>query len=428
MVRMTIWDDRLEAHPAKQSLAEVTGLLERITADDAEPVSAESLPYLQRITRTVTWVREALAAVDPELISTAMLDGMTAPIQNMGAELHTFLSDQNEAHLTAADAHADQLLSASSGVRTAAIGVEAVADVQQAVTAFRRSAGQLLRGIEEQARGVERRLTELSGQLTGQAEEISQQRARLDNAIAQYQQQFSEAEALRAQAFQQASTEGRANLDAVANEGRANLAAFASAGQEAVTKFESESQAAVQQVGDNAQQQLNAKLEEATEASNAALKELEDLKEQAVRVVRVIGNTGLTGDYQRIANTEGNAAGRWRLIAIVSFLLAAAGNAVVLGFELHQHVSLTTLIAARVSISVPLLALAAYAIAESHEHRKEERANRSFELQLASIGPYLAEFPNEDQRRILERVFDRFFPGRAAGELPEVLQSPPPNS
>jgi hypothetical protein len=174
---------------------------------------------------------------------------------------------------------------------------------------------------------------------------------------------------------------------------------------------------------DGAKERLD-EFEQTTEANALALVgSLNEMRDQAVRVLQVIGNTGLTGGYQKVANEEQKDANRWRWISIVSFAVAAAANGVIVWVDLHFNLDLTTLLASRLSVSIPLLALAGYAVAESRQHRHRERDNRQMELQLASIDPYLAQFPEQKQQEIKEGRVDRFFPGLPSDGVPVADQS-----
>lgn len=57
--------------------------------------------------------------------------------------------------------------------------------------------------------------------------------------------------------------------------------------------------------------------------ANVVLTSLNDQLEKAKRIVNVVGNVGITGNYQRYAEAERKAADRWRWIAVGAFLLAA---------------------------------------------------------------------------------------------------------
>lgn len=63
----------------------------------------------------------------------------------------------------------------------------------------------------------------------------------------------------------------------------------------------------------------------AREDSSGLLASLEDQRVQAARIVQVVGNIGVTGNYQQIANAEAKQANFWRWATIVFF---AAGVSV----------------------------------------------------------------------------------------------------
>lgn len=62
--------------------------------------------------------------------------------------------------------------------------------------------------------------------------------------------------------------------------------------------------------------------------------------------------------------------------------------------------------------------LAAYAGREAAKHGERERHNRRLELEIASVGPFLAELPKDERDTVLKAVADRTF-GR--GTTPLVI-------
>src|SRR6185312_15325065 len=107
--------------------------------------------------------------------------------------------------------------------------------------------------------------------------------------------------------------------------------------------------------------------------------------EEANKIVNIIGNVGVTGNYQNIANQNRTNADFWRWIAIFFMVLMSGllvwsiielGNA---DFNLYK--SLVRIIAAGV-LTYPAI----YAARESTRHRNLETKNRNVELELASIG------------------------------------------
>lgn len=129
---------------------------------------------------------------------------------------------------------------------------------------------------------------------------------------------------------------------------------------------------------------------------------------EAKKIVNVIGNVGVTGNYQLIANEHKSTANLWRLITI-AFMTAFSGLLIWTIIDLSSEgfdwlKSLIRIIAAA-ALSYP----ATYAARESTRHRKLETINRTAELELASLSPFIELLPDAKQQAIREKLVDKYF-------------------
>lgn len=130
--------------------------------------------------------------------------------------------------------------------------------------------------------------------------------------------------------------------------------------------------------------------------------------EEAKKIVNVIGDIGVTGNYQKIANEHGSAANLWRWITIV-FMAAFSTLLVWTIYDLSSNgfdwiKSLIRILAAA-ALSYP----ATYAARESSRHRKLETINRTAELELAALSPFIELMPEEKRQAIKEKLVDKYF-------------------
>ena len=142
---------------------------------------------------------------------------------------------------------------------------------------------------------------------------------------------------------------------------------------------------------------------DASESAKAATARLAEYREQAAELVSIIGNTGLIGRFQEVANHEKKAADNWRWAAAALFMAGIAASVATL---------LVYGVEARVLISIPLIAFGAFAAFESRTHRKREHLNRDLELQLASLDAYLESLDKAKAQEIKSAIAPRFFVGR----------------
>jgi hypothetical protein len=67
-----------------------------------------------------------------------------------------------------------------------------------------------------------------------------------------------------------------------------------------------------------------------------------------------------------------------------------------------------------------LLYPATYAARESGKHRRLENLNRKYELDLASINPFIEILPEEKKQEIKEKMVEKFFGNNEGLDIKEV--------
>jgi hypothetical protein len=70
------------------------------------------------------------------------------------------------------------------------------------------------------------------------------------------------------------------------------------------------------------------------------VEQLEGRLEEAKRIVNVVGNVGMTGDYQRNAKEQRKQADFWRWASVLLFVGAAVTVALLLGFSAPDDLGL----------------------------------------------------------------------------------------
>lgn len=138
------------------------------------------------------------------------------------------------------------------------------------------------------------------------------------------------------------------------------------------------------------------------------VEKLEKKLAEAEKLVGIIGNVGVTGNYQNIANKHRNSANFWRWAAVI-FMAIFSGLLVWTIIDLSSDgfnwtKSLIRLVAAA-ALSYP----ATYAARESSKHRKLETINRNAELELASINPFIENLSEDKKQMIKEKLVEKYF-------------------
>jgi hypothetical protein len=130
---------------------------------------------------------------------------------------------------------------------------------------------------------------------------------------------------------------------------------------------------------------------------------------EANKIVNIVGNVGVTGNYQNIANENKKTADFFRWVAL-GFMIAMSGLLIWSIIEISRngefnlYKSLVRILAAAV-LTYP----AVYAARESAKHRKLETQNRNLELELASIGPFIELLPEDKKQKIKEELVNKYF-------------------
>ncbi len=144
-----------------------------------------------------------------------------------------------------------------------------------------------------------------------------------------------------------------------------------------------------------------------TEA-NDIIEKLEQKLSEANKIVNIVGNVGVTGNYQKIANQHRKDADAYRRIAmgfmIVMSCLLICSIIELSNTDFNLYKSLVRILAAAV-LTYP----AVYAARESSRHRNLETQNRNLELELASIGPFIELLPDDKKQSIKEGLVNKYF-------------------
>lgn len=152
----------------------------------------------------------------------------------------------------------------------------------------------------------------------------------------------------------------------------------------------------------------NELVEGTTKEFQAGIDNLNRKLTEANKIVNVIGNVGVTGNYQNIANQNKSNANIWRCIAI-GFMALMSGLLIYSIIDLSStdfnlYKSLVRILAAAV-LTYPAI----YAARESSKHRALETYNRNLELELASIGPFIEMLDEDKKQKIKEDLVNKYF-------------------
>lgn len=147
------------------------------------------------------------------------------------------------------------------------------------------------------------------------------------------------------------------------------------------------------------------------ESAKKTLAQLTQMEQDAKRIVQVVGNIGVTGNFQRIANKESEQADFWRWATIVMFGIGIFFAAVTFFKFLTSEPTPENLwsSAVRLLYAIAITAPAWYAAKESARHRSNADLARQTELELASLGPFIELMPDDKKNSIRESLIEKYF-------------------
>ncbi len=362
-------------HPLKASIAQILDIQNRPEMADTAITDNEQYVFARdKIFAMAQMIQSLLASTPALLASTTAMGQMQNHAQSLMGELNSYLGNKNPGHVVNAVAQFEQNLLPWIWGLSPALQSSSQPIAPQLLESQADMAARSIQLVKEQRDALLTRLNELEGaaleldkRLTEMTESAAKERAVASAAVANLQQLFAEKEIERAETFGKTVKISQEQLDAVANDLK--------------------------------------------EKSAATIVALDTHRENAARIVQVVGNIGATGNYQQIANNEADAANFWRWATVGVF---AAGIAVALStFYKFWSIPFSTetmgSIAIRLLYAIAITAPAWYTARESARHRTNSDRARQTELELASIGPFIELMPPEKKIEIREHLTKLYF-------------------
>jgi hypothetical protein len=368
-----------ENHPLRSLLARLSELANSPEFTDPDLLSNEvNASTLESIFAIVASVRLMLDKSPALLVSEYGLAQLQTIFQSIFNELSAYQSDKNPGHIQNAKAKIEQSVMPNLWALGPALQNEAsgqLVDIVKQSTMVAREAVKQLTTQRDALRAsqseLKQKVQESHARLESLAETVAKQKAEAASVVAVVQQMYAEKEAER-------------------------IASFSTMLQELRSDF--------------AMLQADSK-----RIQFEQLESLNKSQKEAARIVQVVGNTGLTGNYQKIAEAEGKQADLWRWITIgffaVGIVIAVVTFVKFLYEPLSPETALSILI--RLVFAVAIATPAWYLAKESARHRTNADRARQTELELASLGPFIELMPEEKKNEIREELTRRYFGNQA---------------
>jgi hypothetical protein len=362
-------------HPVRDALKQLLDLQGRPEFADLLIAENEQYAFSRDKVFAIAHLLHGLLEQTPATTASfSALASIQANLQPPYNELNAFVSDKNPAHLVTAAAQFEQsvlpLFWGLPGHIAATAGQSLNAIVQKPAEMAAETIHQLAKQRDQFSKTLTEAITDadlLSARLETMQEAASKERAEATAAVANLQKLYAEKEIERNTAFE-ATVSGFKNTFETFQSGT-------------------------------------------TTKGTDLIAAIEVQKADAARIVQVVGNIGVTGNYQQIANKEGVAANFWRWVTLGIF---AAGITVAvatfvkfwdLPMSPENLWSVVVLLLYAIAITTP----AWYTASESARHRTNADRARQTELELASIGPFIELMPEDKKVEIRESLTKSYF-------------------
>jgi hypothetical protein len=378
-------------------------------AFNRDEIDAVSLDNLGKLKTVLTYVGCKLAGYDPYLIPIALFDNLNNVLTHINQEVRNFITNGNATHLSAANSHADSVLTYIAQVNIQVttedfFAAKEAADayrygLEKALEAIINKKNLVLSEITSSTENLKTDIKELKTNTTNIAQELSSERTKLSEIVANYQNQFSQAQESRNNTFATGEKERQDRYSSLFNE-------YTLALNEHNMEFIKQ-HAAIERTHLNSLEELK---KEFVDTSSKLYEDMHAHKTEIEKLVGVIGNLGVTSGYLKAANADSKRLGFWQGITVA----AMAGLIAIAYFKFLPLADKTADFtwpgfSIRVFVALSIGALATYAGAQADKYHKSERYNRRLALELEAIGPYIAPLEEEKQHDFRIKIGERTF-------------------
>lgn len=374
-------------HPLRNTLEQVLQLQNDPAMTDPAIADHEQHSFARDKTFAIAQVVRSLLDSTPVVLSSVhALNQINNFVQSSLNELKAYVSNKNPAHITNACAQFEQNVLALLWGFAPQIQRSTSAGLPELFERMSQSTAETIRHLVEERDKLTEKVREtivvadtLNARLETMSEGAAKERANSSAAVAKLEQAFAEKETERAAVIEAALAKIKSDYSTIETETKSSSAALIAA--------------------------------------------LEDQRNKAARIVQVVGNIGVTGNYQIIANGEAKQANFWRWATIIFF---AGGVSLAISTFVRfwgEPVTPESIwsIAIRLLYAIAITAPAWYTSKESARHRTTSDRARQTELELASLGPFIELLPPEKKIEIREQMAKLYF-----GREIEAHTSKPP--
>lgn len=409
---MSRFVDRFEAHELHRTLKNTLEIVNELLEREETEAQAEIITELDRMKQVCFNVERILNNCDPNIVHIGYLDSANSNLVSYVIPyLHNFRNDRNVGYLHNVNNQLDSLLPTISNLLMQELPSN-TDGIRESITSFRRSISQRLRHTEEEFNRIESVGREIEQGLSQVSSTVEIQKSRLDTAISEFQQQFSQAEDTRRQQFSNGEEERRKEYEKHEEKWNEKFGGLAE-----------DSELIIHDLIDDLKSKVNKLEEQYNDKCNQYIGTLENYKNEAAKILNIISNTSMAGGYKKEADHEGKARQLWRTVTMVAMFLLVIASVWSFVYPIKGD-SVWIEVARRVSVAATFATVAGYSARQAKIHFDAERLFRKMELELTSLSPYLVELEEAKRQEILAKMAGQFF-GKANIETSQTNTTQP---
>ena len=364
-----------ENHQVFEKLDQVSTRIEE--KELRELIGVDSINFFET---AISYLKDRLKLTIPTIVQEAELTNISKEIENSLAQINSFVGNKNTGHITNAT---NNLYTATSRVRNLPLPfAENDFNFSKNVANFEKITKEKYTLLETENKDLKKQFDALSKKLeeTDKALEnvnttLKQKELEIQNLNKSFQTNFETIKTTATQNYEQDRKTFRAEFDT----SKKTLA-------DEVESLKSEINTGTDQI----------------------IKDLEAKLEEAKKIVGVVSDKAVTGNYQKVANSHKLTADNLRRIAIF-LMICLSGSLICTIWDISEDNFDWTKSLIRIIATAVLFYPATYAARESSRHRKLEVLNRKAELELTAINPFIELLPESKKEAIKENLVEKYF-------------------
>lgn len=367
--------ENYENHQLFEKLEQLNSRLQ-----DDEIKEKIEIDYFAFYETAYNYIKDRLKLTIPILVQEAEMNALSSELETGLSQINAFVGNHNVGHLNNAN---NNFNSALNRIRNFPLPFakndfnfsKSISNFEKIVTEKYRNLEEENERLNSELQGFENKLKNNEVEIDNLSKLLTQKESEIQNINSSFQTEFNNIKSTAVQSFEQERKAFRKEIDS-----------------------------------DRETYQLEIEKHKAaiTTETSELISELQQKLEESKKLVNVIGNVGVTGNYQIIANHHRKQANIWRIIAVIFMTILSVLLIYTIwhitGTEFDWKVALIRVIAFSA-----LLYPATYAAKEAGKHRRMENVNRKSELDLASINPFIEILPENKKQEIKEKLVDKFF-------------------